>query len=486
MHRALCPVETLYVGQRSRAVLSCSLRGRVDVGALSAAFDALTRAHPTLRSRIARDGDGYALHLLDEDERPRLSTRTGSDEAAEYAAELNRPLPVGGPLSRAVLISGPDGKSHLFVLVIDHTVTDGHSSIAALNALWDQYRALVEGEPVPMAPAAGGDGDGGPHWPEPVSRLLPPADGAATAAYLDRRVEALRRHPVDLVPYDVPGPATPDAPTGTETGAGTGGTAPQADGAPRAQTATETGAAPRADGPEGAGRIEVRRLTLDTDLTARLRSAARAHGVSVHALIGATLLATARRRLDGDGPRTLGVLSPVDLRSRLSPALPAALLVPAVTTHLQTLDVSRASDPAELARTVHTRLTRFVADGDHLHETRITPEIPRDPALQRATVIATNMGVVPGPRLPGGLRMVDVRLVPAREQYFPQAGRSPVMACVVSFGGRLAIEFPHSTACFSPSFMRAFRDDVRAGLLRFAHAGRPEHVPAAHVPAAVG
>jgi hypothetical protein len=425
MHRALCPVETLYVGQRSRAVLSCTLRGRVDVAALSAAFDAMTETNPPLRSRIEQDGTGHLLRVLDEDERPRLITRTG-EETEAYPAELNRPLPVGGPLSRAVLVSAPDGESHLFVLVVDHTVTDGHSSIALHNALWDRYRALVEGEPTPA-------GSGLPSWPEPVSTLVPDADAADTAKYLDGRVEEVRRHPVELVPYDV--------------------------------TAGEHAG--------GAGHIEVRRLTLDADHTARLRRRARDAGVSVHALIAATLLGTARRRLDGDGSRTLGCLSPVDLRSRLSPPLPASALVPAVTTHLQTLDVSGTAEPLDLARTVHGRLSDFLSRGDHFHELRITPEIPRNPALQLATVIVTNMGVVAGPRLPEGLRAADVRLVPAREHYFPQAGRSPVMACVVSFEGRLSIEFPHSTACYSPAFMRAFRDDVRAGLLRLASAAEP-------------
>ncbi|MGI5396942.1 phthiocerol/phthiodiolone dimycocerosyl transferase family protein [Streptomyces sp. CA-251251] len=424
MHRALCPVETLYVGQRSRAVLSCSLRGPVDAAALSAAFDALTSTNPTLRSRLEQVGTDHVLRLLTEDERPRLTVRTGDEEEA-YAAELNRPLPVGGPLSRAVLVSAPDGESHLLVLVVDHTVTDGHSSIALHNALWDRYRALVDGEHTDGTAEAGM-----PSWPEPVSRLLPPADEADTAKYLDGRLEETRRHPVALVPYD--------------TAAG--------------------------GGVDAAGHIEVRRLTLDVDLTSRLRATARASGVSVHALVASSLLAAARRRLDGHGPRELGCLSPVDLRSRLSPPLPASAMVPAVTTHLQTLAVSATSEPLELARALHARLSDFLTRGDHFHEVRITPEIPRNPALQMATVIATNMGVVPGPRLPRGLRAVDVRLVPAREHYFPQAGRSPVMACVVSFEGRLSIEFPHSTACFSPSFMRAFRDDVRAGLLRFTTA----------------
>ncbi|MES9525237.1 phthiocerol/phthiodiolone dimycocerosyl transferase family protein [Streptomyces capoamus] len=435
MHRALCPVETLYVGQRSRAVLSCTLRGRIDVEALTVAFRAVTQANPTLRSRIVADGAGHALALLDEDERPRLETR--AEELAEaYATELNRPLPVGGPLSRAVLVSAPDGIHHLFVLVVDHTVIDGHSSITLHNILWDRYRSLVtDGE----ARSVQANEPDAPDWPEPVSTLLPPADAADTAAYLDARVTQTKRHPVELVPYDVA--HTPDR-------------------------------APAAGA--GEGRIEVCRLTLDTEHTTRLRARARQAGVSVHALIAAALLSTARRRLEGEESRTLGCLSPVDLRSRLTPALPASVMVPAVTTHLQTLEVAAASDPLELARTVHTRLTGFIAGGGHFHEMRITPEIPGNPALQLATVIVTNMGVVPGPRLPGDLRVVDVRLVPAREHYFPQAGRSPVMACVVSFEGRLAIEFPHSTACFSPSFMRAFRDEVLDGLLAFTTAARRE------------
>ncbi|MFE9681829.1 protein kinase [Streptomyces sp. NPDC006285] len=443
MHRALCPVESLYVGQRSRAFLSCTLRGRVDVEALSAAFDAMTEANPTLRSRIVPDGAGHALSLLDEDERPRLLTRTGDGDEA-YAAELNNPLPVGGPLSRAVLVSAPDGERHLFLLVVDHTVTDGHSSIALHNALWDHYRTLVE-----EGGGTGAAASDAPQWPRPVSQLLPPAGEADTAEYLERRIEEAREHPVALVPYDVRRPSV--------TGEG-------ADGAADAD-----------------GHIEVCRLTLDTELTTGLRRTARRSGVSVHSLIASTLLATARRRLDGDGPRTLGCLSPVDLRSRLTPALPASAMVPAVTTHLQTLEVSGASDPLETARAVHARLSDYISRGDHFLEVRITPEIPRNPTLQLATVIATNMGVVPGPRLPDGLEAVDVRLVPAREHYFPQAGRSPVMACVVSFEGRLAIEFPYYTACFSPSFVRAFRDEVRDGLLAFATAeetgAATEHEP---------
>ncbi|MFF8868285.1 condensation domain-containing protein [Streptomyces sp. NPDC015139] len=422
MHRMLCPVETLYVGQRSRGVISSALRGHLDVAALSAAFDAVTQAHPSLRSRIVPEGEGFALQLLAEAERPRLATRTGDTDAA-HAAELNMALPVGGPLSRAVLVSAPRGDDYLFVLSVDHTIADGHSSIALHHEVWNRYRALVEG--VGSKTKLFSVADGTLDWPAPVSGLLPAADSARTADYLELRIEETLRRPAQMIAYDVADPSAVE------------------------------------------GRIEVCRVALDEERTSRLRHCARAVGVSVHAVIAAALLATARRRLHGDEPLPLSCLSPVDLRSRLSPPVPALVMIPAVTAHLQTLDVTPGAELGDLACTIHARLSDFVTGEGPYHEMRIMPEVPRSPTLQLATVIVTNMGVVPEPRMPEGLEITDARLVPARERYFPQAERSPVMACVVSFEGRLTIEFPYFTACFSPAFVQALGDEVRAALIAF-------------------
>ncbi|MCX4742173.1 phthiocerol/phthiodiolone dimycocerosyl transferase family protein [Streptomyces antibioticus] len=421
MRRELCPVETLYVPQRSRAVLSCTLDGPVDTAALAAAFDAVTAEQPTLRARIVPvAGGGHALEPLPEPERPRLTTRPSGEDA--YAEELNTPLTVGGPLARAVLIGEPGGHTHTFVLTVDHVITDGHSAITLLNRLWDRYGERL---------AAGSDNDAEPRpptWPAPVSTLLPPADEADTAAYLKRRIEETHLRPVELLPYDVP----PDT-------------------------------RPSEGGP--AHRIEVARLRLDPEDTLRLRTAARTAGLSLHGLIGAALLLAVRRRMDGTGPRVLACMSPVDVRSRLTPPLPADVMVAAVTAHLHALEVRPDSSPHDVARELGAALGDHIERGDHFREMRIMPDVPRNPALQMGTVINTNMGAVSGPRLPDGLRVTDVRLVPAREHYFPQAGRSPLMACVTTFDGRLAIEFPHHTACFSTDFMAALRDEVGATLL---------------------
>ncbi|MBZ3906094.1 protein kinase [Streptomyces griseiscabiei] len=439
MRRALCPVENIYVAQRSRALLSCALHGPVDPAVLAAAFDAVTAEQPLLLTRIVPDGDGdgdgHALELLPEAERPRLRVRTGGEEV--YAEELNTPLTVGGPLTRAVLVTDPGEERHTLYLSIDHVIADGHSAVALLNTIWDRYRERMGGTPAPLPPVAG--------FPDPVSTLLPPSDAADTEKHLEQRVEQIGRHPAELVPYDVK-------------------PAPAASGEPHGATPGEP------------HRIEVRRLLLDTGQTARLRERARAEGVSVHSLISAAVLLAARRRLDGDaGPRPLGCLSPVDLRSRLSPPVPATVIVAAVTMHLQILPVGQESDVLELAREVGDGLRDFLDRGAHFQETRIMPSTRTHPTLHLGTVIVTNMGPVPGPRLPEGTRVTDVRLAPARENYFPQAGRSPVMACVATFDGRLGIELPHHTACFSRPFMRELAGEVRTTLLALAKSDEEPH-----------
>ncbi|MFZ4152205.1 hypothetical protein [Streptomyces pseudogriseolus] len=190
-------------------MLPCALRGPVDAAALARAFDTVTAEQPTLRTRIVQDGAGYALELLEEAERPRLTVRTGGDEV--YQEELNTPLPVGTPLTRALLASEPGGDRHLLVVSVDHTVTDGHSAIALLKTLWDRYRTLVEDgdaaagaavaaeavteAPPPTAPEQ-------PVWPTPVSELLPPVDEAETAAYLRRRLAETEGRSVELLPYE--------------------------------------------------------------------------------------------------------------------------------------------------------------------------------------------------------------------------------------------------------------------------------------------
>ncbi|MBD0746799.1 phthiocerol/phthiodiolone dimycocerosyl transferase family protein [Streptomyces sp. CBMA152] len=420
MQRKLCPVETIYVAQRSRAVLSCTVRGDIDEKLLAAAFAAKVAEHPSLRCRIAVEDGAAVLEPLAEAEVPALLVRDGGPDA--FIEEFSIPLPVGGPLVRAVLLRGES--EHTVMLSVDHTVTDGHSGIALQNALWETYTALAEGTSVEAAA----------EWPSPVSELLPPASEQETEDYLARRIERARQHPVTCLPYDAAG-TEPESPE-----------------------------------------LAVQRVLLGPGETNRLLRSAKAEGVSVHGFVGAAMLKAVRHRLDGDpGPRSLGCMSPVDLRSRLTPPLAREVMVPAVTSCLDVLEVSHDTDPLALARQITDNLHTALDRGEYLHEMRLLPRVPEHPALLATSVIVTNMGRVAGPVTPPGLEVVDVRLVPARENYFPQAGRGPLMSCVTTFDGRIAIELPYSTACFTHRQMSEIRDSLHATLLGFsAHRGDAE------------
>ncbi|NUS13227.1 MAG: protein kinase [Streptomyces sp.] len=422
MQRPLCPVETMYVGQRSRAVVSCSVRGPVDDRLLAAAFTDLLARHPTLRCAIAPADGGFALRELDAP--PRLETYGPGERT--YADEINTPLPVGGPLVRAVLMRG-DG-THSVVLSVDHTISDGGSALALHDALWARYGVLLDAPDAPPEPYR-------TTWPVPVTELLPPCSEEEAARYFDERVRAVRARPVELLPHDA---------------------APQA----------------------GGGRIEVARFVLDAEHTTALRAAASAAQVSVHGLIVAALLTTVRRRLGGDGPRSLSCFSPLDLRSRLTPPLPSELMVAAVSFHTETLDVAPDSDPLPLARQVRRGLNRAGLAGEPFTQMRVLARAAEFPAVMLSTVIATNLRAITGPRLPAGLELRDLRLVPARENYFPQAGRGPVMACITTFDGRLAVEFPYWTECFGGASMAAFSSEVRSALLDHVATRVPAATPA--------
>lgn len=65
-------------------------------------------------------------------------------------------------------MSGVDAERHTRVLCVDHVITDGHSAIVLLDAVWDRYRELVDGTAVRRTTLT--------ELPGRVSELLPAAD----------------------------------------------------------------------------------------------------------------------------------------------------------------------------------------------------------------------------------------------------------------------------------------------------------------------
>ncbi|WP_327321220.1 protein kinase [Streptomyces sp. NBC_01210] len=398
-------------------MLSCTVRGDIDEKLLAAAFAAKVAQHPPLRSRVRHEGKGYFLETVGETELPRLTVRPNGPSA--FTNELNASLPIGGPLVRAVLLRGDI--EHKVVLVLDHVITDGHSAIALQHAMWRTYSALVDG-------TCDTKGNAAESWPPAVTDLLPPWSAKEAEHYLARRTENVRRCPVSLLPYE-------------------------------AACTDIAGHRPR---------VEVQRVLFESGPTTRLVRLAKAADMSVHGLVSAAFLIAIRRQLGGEaGTRSLGCLSPVDLRSRLTPPLKREAMVPAVSSYLDVLHVAEDTDPLELGREVTANLKSAIDRGDIAREIRILPELVWNPGLMTASVIVTNMGAVDDPLVPNTLDITDVRLIPARDHYYPEAGRGPVMGCVVSFNNRLGIELPYSSECFSHKQIRDLSSSVYTTLLGF-------------------
>ena len=116
--------------------------GRVDVEALTWAFDALVARHESLRTTfIALDGKPFARVGCGA----RIVVETDADprEFARRPFDLER-----GPLLRACLILGQS----LLVVCIHHIVTDGWSMRIFLQELSTLYAAARTGKPVALEP----------------------------------------------------------------------------------------------------------------------------------------------------------------------------------------------------------------------------------------------------------------------------------------------------------------------------------------------
>ncbi|GGZ20417.1 phthiocerol/phthiodiolone dimycocerosyl transferase [Streptomyces olivaceoviridis] len=420
MRRNLSRSENLYAGEmRTQAVRTITVRGGVDPDALGAAFAAVLADHPSLRSRLEQDAEGSFLSPLKPDELPRLVVRAGSPDG--LVQEWNTPLPLGGPLVRAVLLTGADEDT--LVLGTDHAICDGRSATALCVRLWQYYADIKAGTHPPVRPVR-------EDWPAAIDDRLAPVTETDVAAYVQGRLDRAEGAPVGALPY---------------LAARSGEVAPQQ------------------------GRTQSRRLQLDVSETASLLAFARSAGVSVHGLVGAAILAAVRSGLPAEyADHRLGCVSTVDLRERVEPRLSREVMVPAASWYQDLVDVPAGADLVALGRRLATGLKAAVGRGDPALELQSLDRLLATPHLLAASVVMTNIGRVILPPSPPGLEITDMRgfAVSSKAPSFLQHG--PVLAVLMTVRDRFRIEMPYSTECFTEAQMDAVHDHVRATLREFA------------------
>ncbi|MER5337801.1 amino acid adenylation domain-containing protein [Micromonospora sp. NPDC002717] len=189
----LAPGEAAY-----HIAVPLRVRGPLDVAALRAALDGLTRRHESLRTRFPADADGRPTVVVADSVEVPLTIVDAPDEAAAQAlvdAAAAEPFDLAeGPLLRALLIRLAD-EDHVLFLGKHHIVGDGWSVDVLLRDLITLYR----GGELPAMPIQYGDFA---HW---EAQELDGPQARGHLDYWNQRLAGIT--PLEL-PLDLPRPAT--------------------------------------------------------------------------------------------------------------------------------------------------------------------------------------------------------------------------------------------------------------------------------------
>jgi hypothetical protein len=135
--RYLSPSEEFYAKAENFIGITVTLRGPVDVGAMSQAFETLLQVHPAYAGHLDTDADGRHQIMVDDYEHEGIWLEKIGDTSAERLpkqseALLNLRLRLGEERSELTLYT-------------HHALADGHHQFALLEKLFGWYTDIVTG-----------------------------------------------------------------------------------------------------------------------------------------------------------------------------------------------------------------------------------------------------------------------------------------------------------------------------------------------------
>ncbi len=422
--RPLAPSEATFAGTGVYMGYAVQVSGRLDLAALSAAYEALVRAFPVLGARLEPADDGGFDLVAGTADAPHISVVDGDPDQLIHDQKFDQ----RAVLSHVSVVR--DGDTASVTLFTHHSVADAYHSLAVLAELWSCYTDVVAGSS-----------------PE---REVRPYPASVEELLAERGIEKM----VPPVPEHPKQPEQPEQ--------------PEVDVEP---VIAEPAVAEAAVGDGGYIEPLVARCHLTVAETAALVELGHREGVTINGLVSAAiLLSDAETR---ELPLTEMIyIYPVDLRTRLTPTvgktdgtnlLGAAKYLPS----------AESIGLVELARNICQSLAVAIAEGVVQQTPLHVPKGNRAGATPPpGMLIVTNWGRVPALRAPKGLHINDFRSTVVSEQG-PDASRQPQHpsggACILStFGGRLSIEIHHAEAVAVHQQRRA---DSIAAKLRDAISG---------------
>ncbi|GAA5070752.1 phthiocerol/phthiodiolone dimycocerosyl transferase family protein [Nocardia iowensis] len=394
--RPLAPSEEIFAGSEVLVGYSMRLSGRLNLSALSEAFDAVVRAYPALGAHLEEDGRGHIL-VDSLASAPEITVVDGDPEQLLSGARLDQRTGL------AALCVVRDGDSTGVTLITHHSIADACHSLAVLAELWSCYTQVSDGHPPMLTPH---------RFPAAVEDLL-----------LARCVEKMSGLPVSARPLAVT-------------------------------------AAPATAPPVGADLSYLLPLTARCRLTQQetvaLADLAHREGTTINGLASAAILLTEAELREL--PLTeLSYTYSVDLRNRVTPAIGSTegTNVLGFADFIPTL--SGGTTLTSLARGISDALRNGLATGVVQQTPLHIPDIasgppPRAPGI----VLATNWGRIDRPCLPEGLRVNDFRTVMIAKP--DRAGRrlqQPSGTIIIStFDDRLSIEIHHPVETLAQQRLR--------------------------------
>ena len=413
--RALSPFEAISAVVCETTVMSARVTGAIDQHALAAAWAVLLHENPVLSATIGFGPEGLVLTAGQGPTAPISSGRVSPVDMT------TTPIMFGQPV--AGLDVNPLGvDEHWVSLVTHHAIADGILLYHWFTALWRTYTERVNGAP-----------------------------------------------PTTVEPQ--PFPASPEMLL-AERGVGKG---------------TRTGAE-RLDGvvvypfrdPVGrsAGRdpLALHRVVrvLSVEATTALRTTAKERNSTVHGLICGAILLAERELLAVDDAVPVGLISHVNIRTRLEPPVTNAEGTNVIGYSCVQVNVAPDDDPAaigdEVLSALHTDLADGVVQQTCLHIPEIVARWASGDSLEPISV--SNIGEFAPLPLPDGLAVLDFHLR-GNANYAVLAGANPPEDlplstgrhhAVFSYGGRLHLQTLYPAAVLTPEDAEALGTRI-AGLL---------------------
>lgn len=397
VERYLAPHEAAISAADVRVVLCSELVGVLDEQALADALTHLADCYPLTLGHITGI-DGRPLVRLATESTPGPTLNLGTDLRQEINAHHTWTT---GPLLRTTLVREPERVS--LVMTLPRAFVDGMSYLALHSRFWTIYTALRTGRPIP--------------GPPDVPALAPALDDLLAARFTATELHDFVQQRKHQDSTDTPAVLAP--------------------------LASQQGA----PGPDATFRI-IRRQQSPTD-TAAFTALARASALTVNQLASGVLLTSLRPQLEPPtGPARILCTTAVDMRRRLEPPIPRDVLQSAATTTSVRLDVDTDATPIDVGRDIANTVRAQLDSGAAAMELAAFGHIINQ---QLPSLVITNVGTIPEPDLPDGLRISAVRIAPL--------GHLPTLFAVVSrYQDSLVIDLSYSKTWYTDTQIHTLAD----------------------------